>query len=183
MSTDDVPMTPAGPSSAFTAPASVKAYCLLFRMLQARYNGKNQSSSVAGKKRSREDASEQDDVPSVVSRRSNDREARVKRKGASHRRTRVPAPELTPSNMSRQLPVKVPIDYFSPEFFNDLSVKERASYMGNGVALPTAELCQSWATISQWKGLGQEEFMAKYGDAKLALYNLPTPAELEMLRD
>jgi hypothetical protein len=80
--------------------------------------------------------------------------------------------------MSYTTPLKVPIDYFSPQFFNSLSVLERASYMHNGVALPTADLCESWEAISEWKGLGKAEFMAKYGNAKLALYNLPTPAEI-----
>ncbi|KAJ7321338.1 hypothetical protein DFH08DRAFT_713015, partial [Mycena albidolilacea] len=66
-------------------------------------------------------------------------------------------------------------------FFNDLSVRDRAIYMNNGVALPTAEHCQTWTDIAKWKGLGKVDFMAQYGKAKLALYELPTEAELAAL--
>ncbi|KAJ7836784.1 hypothetical protein B0H14DRAFT_3460508 [Mycena olivaceomarginata] len=64
-------------------------------------------------------------------------------------------------------PTNVPIDYFSPQFFNDLSVWDRAIYMNNGVALPTAEHCQTWTDIAKWKGLGKVDFMAQYGKANL----------------
>jgi hypothetical protein len=84
--------------------------------------------------------------------------------------------------MSRALPTNVPIDYFSPKFFNDLSVRERASYMDNGVAFPIAQHCQTWEDIMKWKGLETEDFMAQYGEAKLALYRLPTTAELARLK-
>lgn len=99
----------------------------------------------------------------------------------SHSTFRTRAPGLGPSG--RQLPTEVPIDYFSPEFFNSLTVRERASYMDNGVALPTAEHCQTWKQIQEWKGLTPKEFMARYGDAKLALYELPTEDELAQLAD
>lgn len=98
-----------------------------------------------------------------------------------HRIQRTRVPGLEPSEISRTLPIKVPIDYFSPEFFNSLSVRQRAAYMGNGVALPIAHHCQTWADIEQWKGLATADFMARYGNAKLALYNLPTAAELARL--
>lgn len=81
------------------------------------------------------------------------------------------------------MPTRVPIDYFSPQFFNDLSVRERASYMNNGIALPTQEHCETWEAVRQWKSLPSAAFMAKYGNAKLALYNLPTADEIAMLGD
>lgn len=101
----------------------------------------------------------------------------------SCRRRRIRKRGLPPSDLSRARPTNVPIDYFSPQFFNDLSVRDRAIYMNNGVALPTAEHCQTWTDIAKWKGLGKVDFMAQYGKAKLALYELPTEAELAALDD
>lgn len=96
-------------------------------------------------------------------------------------RTRTPG--LGPSEISLPLPQKVPIDFFSPDFFNSLSVRQRKIYMGNGVALPTAEFCQKWEDIENWKGLSKAEFMDRYGRAKLALYKLPTAAEIARLEE
>lgn len=90
-------------------------------------------------------------------------------------------PGLGPSEISRTLPQKVPIDFFSPDFFNSLSVRQRKIYMGNGIALPLPEFCQSWEAVQTWKSLGKAEFMERYGNAKLALYMLPTAAELARL--
>ncbi|KAF8190736.1 hypothetical protein K438DRAFT_2018587 [Mycena galopus ATCC 62051] len=104
------------------------------------------------------------------------------RKKGSWRR-RVCRRGLPPSDLSHVRPTDVPIDYFSPQFFNDLSVRDCTIYMNNGVALPTAEHCQTWTDIAKWKGLAKAEFMAKYGDAKHALYMLPTEAELAELDD
>lgn len=53
--------------------------------------------------------------------------------------------------------------------------------MNNGIALPTEEHCRTWADIEKWKGLTTAAFMAQYGNAKRALYKLPTAEELEML--
>lgn len=64
-----------------------------------------------------------------------------------------------------------------------MSVCERAVYMENGIALPKAEFCDGWAKINEWKNLDEEEFMNRYGDAKLALYNIPTQAELDQLEE
>ncbi|KAJ7839046.1 hypothetical protein B0H14DRAFT_2588226 [Mycena olivaceomarginata] len=93
-----------------------------------------------------------------------------RKKGAWHRHIRKRG--LPPSDLSRARPTN---------FFNDLSVRDRAIYMNNGVALPTAEHCQTWTDIVKWKGLGKVDFMAQYGKAKLALYELPTEAELAAL--
>ncbi|KAJ7017595.1 hypothetical protein C8F04DRAFT_1279177 [Mycena alexandri] len=64
--------------------------------------------------------------------------ARKNRRGAWHPHARSPE-RLPATNLSRSLPTNVPIDYFSPEFFNDMTVRERASYMNNGIALPTEQ--------------------------------------------
>ena len=81
------------------------------------------------------------------------------------------------------LPKKVPIDWFDPVYWNNLSIRERAQYVKNGtyVALPTAELCASWDECEKWKSMQEKEFMAKYGDEVQAEYKLPTPYELERL--
>jgi hypothetical protein len=62
-----------------------------------------------------------------------------------------------------------------------LSVRQRKIYMGNGIALPTAQFCQTLEDIEKWKSLGKADFMAQYGNTKLALYKLPTAAELVRL--
>ncbi|KAJ7715629.1 hypothetical protein B0H16DRAFT_1339605, partial [Mycena metata] len=99
----------------------------------------------------------------------------------AHRKPGRDGARLPATDLSRSLPTNVPIDYFSPAFFNDMTVRERASYMKNGIALPTEEHCETWEAIQKWKGLSDAVFMAKYGTAKLALYNLPTQEELERL--
>ena len=55
--------------------------------------------------------------------------------------------------------------------------------MGNGIALPKHEHCQDSASIVKQKNLPLKEFMARYGNDKLALYNIPTDAELEQLNE
>ncbi|KAJ6530234.1 hypothetical protein B0H19DRAFT_1273898 [Mycena capillaripes] len=107
--------------------------------------------------------------------------AQKSRKGTWRPRTR--RRELPPSDLSHALPTRVPIDYFSPDFFNALSVRDRASYMHNGIALPTEEHCRTWEAILRWKSLPMADFMTHYGTAKLALYNLPTDEELALLSD
>ncbi|KAJ7715615.1 hypothetical protein B0H16DRAFT_1741772 [Mycena metata] len=105
---------------------------------------------------------------------------RKSRRGTWHPHARPPQ-RLPATDLSRAVPTNVPIDYFSPAFFNDMTVRERASYMNNGIALPTEEHCETWEAIQKWKGLSDAVFMQKYGTAKLALYNLPTLEELERL--
>ncbi|KAJ7016342.1 hypothetical protein C8F04DRAFT_981917 [Mycena alexandri] len=109
----------------------------------------------------------------VLTRRRDDRMAKPR----AREQQRAPA-----SDLSRALPTQVPIDYFSPDFFNNMTVRERASYAKNGIALPTEDHCRTWDAIQKWKGLNKAAFMAQYGNAKLLLYSLPTPEELEQLR-
>jgi len=79
------------------------------------------------------------------------------------------------------LPKIIPIDWFKPEYWNKLTVGERAEYMAHGikVALPLAEHCQTWDQCHKWKHLGKAEFMQKYGNAMLAQYEMPTEEDIE----
>jgi hypothetical protein len=79
------------------------------------------------------------------------------------------------------LPKIIPIDWFEPEYWNKLTVGERAEYMARGikVALPLAEHCQTWDQCREWKRLGKAEFMQKYGNAVLAQYEMPTEEDIE----
>ncbi|KAJ7136973.1 hypothetical protein C8R44DRAFT_608599, partial [Mycena epipterygia] len=117
----------------------------------------------------------------VLTKRSKSTQSMQRHRGRRVQRTRVPG--LGPSEMSHTLPTDVPIDYFSPEFFNNLSVRQRASYMKKGIALPTANFCKTWEDVEKWKGLSRTAFMAQYGNAKRALYKIPTVEELARLND
>ncbi|KAJ7440090.1 hypothetical protein B0H11DRAFT_1934001 [Mycena galericulata] len=112
----------------------------------------------------------------IITRRSEEAKSRKRNRARWARK-----PGLGPSEISRRLPTKVPFDYFSAKFFNSMSVRQRASYMHNGIALPTIEHCDTWKKIEEWRGLDYATFMKKYGNAKLALYNIPTAAELARL--
>ncbi|KIK69736.1 hypothetical protein GYMLUDRAFT_236218 [Collybiopsis luxurians FD-317 M1] len=83
-----------------------------------------------------------------------------------------------------RLPGNVPIDYFDPDYYNNfLSVELRAKYAANGVALPLKDHCEDPEEIALWKNMNEEEFMQKYGNDVLALYNLPTQEELDQMND
>ncbi|KAJ3796507.1 hypothetical protein GGU11DRAFT_133361 [Lentinula aff. detonsa] len=92
---------------------------------------------------------------------------------------KVPVPEI--NSQFTQMPKDVPIDFFDPDYFNNFfSVKERAHYAENGVALPSEEHCES-TSIDIWKNLSEAEFMETYGNAVLAQYKVPTKEEIEQL--
>ncbi|KAJ3979403.1 hypothetical protein F5890DRAFT_1421395, partial [Lentinula detonsa] len=75
----------------------------------------------------------------------------------------------------------VPIDFFDPDYFNNFfSVKERAHYAENGVALPSEEHCES-TSIDIWKNMSEAKFMETYGNEVLAQYKVPTKEEIEQL--
>ncbi|KAJ7032134.1 hypothetical protein C8F04DRAFT_1185374 [Mycena alexandri] len=77
--------------------------------------------------------------------------------------TRVRSDPLLPaSDFGVILPDNVPIDYFTPEFFNALTLKERARY-----------------AHEEWKTMGKKEFMEMYGDDVLAQYDVPTQEEID----
>ncbi|KAJ6553997.1 hypothetical protein DFH09DRAFT_1318655 [Mycena vulgaris] len=89
-------------------------------------------------------------------------------------------PLLSASELSRVLPPEVPMDFFTPEFYNSLMVKERARYAKTGVAFPLAEFVFNPAH-SDWKKMGKVDFMKAYGNQVLALYNVPSAAEIAKL--
>lgn len=98
---------------------------------------------------------------------------------SAERSRKDPTPEI-PSLLT-QTPKDVPIDFFDPEYFNNfLSVKERAHYAHNGVALPLEEHCIN-TRIDLWKNLPEDKFMQVYGNAVLAQYKIPTQEELDQL--
>jgi hypothetical protein len=78
----------------------------------------------------------------------------------------------------------VPIDWFQPEYWNALTVGERADFMTGGikVALPLAEHCDTWEKCREWKNLPEEQFMEKYGNVVLAQYEMPTDEEIEQFK-
>lgn len=80
------------------------------------------------------------------------------------------------------MPADVPIDYFTPEFFNALTLKERARYVNTGVAFPLADFAFDEAHV-EWKTMGKKDFMEKYGDDVLAQYDVPTQEEMDTIPD
>ncbi|KAJ7894985.1 hypothetical protein B0H14DRAFT_3640847, partial [Mycena olivaceomarginata] len=93
----------------------------------------------------------------------------------------VTVPPTGSSNLSRILPVGVPIDFFDPHFYNnELDIQEKAMYMKTGVAFPLAQFCND-ANVDKWGKLSATEFMKQYGNDVLAQYKLPTPEELAAL--
>lgn len=90
---------------------------------------------------------------------------------------RVPVP----SSQKQPAAKDMPVDYYHPEYYDLLTVKERADCWDNGVAFPSVEHCQTWEDIQQWVNLPKEEFMQKYGEEVLARYKRPTLVQLERL--
>jgi hypothetical protein len=80
------------------------------------------------------------------------------------------------------LPDDVPIDFFSPEFYNALTVKERARYVNTGVAFPLASIAFDKAH-AEWKTMGKKDFMKKYGKDVLKQYQIPSAEEINALPD
>jgi hypothetical protein len=76
------------------------------------------------------------------------------------------------------LPPDVPIDFFTPEFYNALTFEERTRYINTGVALPLAQFAFD-ESHKEWKTMGKKDFMAKYGNDVLKQYNVPSAEELD----
>jgi hypothetical protein len=93
----------------------------------------------------------------------------------------VTVPPTPSSTLSRILPVDVPIDFWDPQFYNnEFDVREKAMYVGTGVAPPLPQFCTD-SHVNEWAKLPAKEFMAKFGKDVLAQYNLPTPEEIAAL--
>ncbi|KAJ6580455.1 hypothetical protein DFH09DRAFT_1076711 [Mycena vulgaris] len=91
-------------------------------------------------------------------------------------------PLLPASEIGVILPPDVPIDFFTPEFYNALTLKERARYVNTGVAFPLAEFAFDKAH-EDWKTMGKKEFMMIYGNDVLAQYDIPSAEEIDAIPD
>ncbi|KAJ7243884.1 hypothetical protein B0H12DRAFT_1236243 [Mycena haematopus] len=90
-------------------------------------------------------------------------------------RPRFRVAEPAESDISYHIPKFAPIDYFDPEFFNNLPAETRFKYSNNGIALPLLKFHDA----KDWKTMGKADFMAKYGNEVLKQYNIPTEEEME----
>ncbi|KAL1692494.1 hypothetical protein GGG16DRAFT_32090, partial [Schizophyllum commune] len=86
--------------------------------------------------------------------------------------------------MLTRIPTRVPIDYFSPEYWNEsMTLRQRVEFLGQRggrarVALPKAEFCKTWADCEKWTNLTEDTFMREYGDAVLKDYSIPTDEQI-----
>ncbi|KAF8205248.1 hypothetical protein K438DRAFT_1757234 [Mycena galopus ATCC 62051] len=92
------------------------------------------------------------------------------------------SPLLPASELGTILPPNVPVDWFTPEYYNALSLKERARYVNTGVAFPLEDFVFDEAH-DDWEKMGKQEFMEKYGNDVLELYDIPSAEEIDGLRD
>ncbi|KAJ7251723.1 hypothetical protein C8J57DRAFT_1520532 [Mycena rebaudengoi] len=103
--------------------------------------------------------------------------------GQKEPKKRIRSNPLRPaSDIGMILPPDVPIDFFTPEFYNALTLEERARYAYTGVAFPLAEFVFADAH-KEWRTMGRKDFMAKYGDDVLKQYNVPSPEEIDAIPD
>ncbi|KAJ7640002.1 hypothetical protein DFH06DRAFT_1478028 [Mycena polygramma] len=91
-------------------------------------------------------------------------------------------PLLPASDIGVILPPDVPVDFFTPAFFNALTLKERARYVNTGVAFPLEDFAFDEAH-DDWKTMGKKDFMEKYGNDVLEQYDIPSPEEIDALPD
>jgi len=98
-------------------------------------------------------------------------------------RDRVDAPAgHTSTSLSHALPEDVPLDWFSPDYFNDLPASMRARYHDSPIALPLPR--RLWEDPKRdWKTMQYKLFMTKYGDEVKAQYLLPTDEELAAIEE
>ncbi|PPQ92330.1 hypothetical protein CVT25_008512 [Psilocybe cyanescens] len=96
-----------------------------------------------------------------------------------HQRIELPTPE--PSAITT-LPKHIAIDYFEPEYWNEvLTVQRKVELLKDSyiVAMPLPELCTTWKNCWKWMDLPQAKFMWKYGEAVLELYDMPTDKQID----
>ncbi|KAJ7846584.1 hypothetical protein B0H14DRAFT_3867673 [Mycena olivaceomarginata] len=85
-------------------------------------------------------------------------------------RTRIRVANPAESDLSFQMPKKVPIDYFTPSEFNDFPAETRFKYAQYGVTL----LLVVHHGNTDWKTMDRETYMTKYGNEVLKQYNILT---------
>jgi hypothetical protein len=78
------------------------------------------------------------------------------------------------------LPPDIPIDFFTPEFYNSLTVKEHARYTETGVAFLLLQYAFNKSHV-HWLMMGKSEFMKAYGNEVLAQYHVPSAEEITEL--
>ncbi|KAJ7275902.1 hypothetical protein C8J57DRAFT_1505202 [Mycena rebaudengoi] len=99
--------------------------------------------------------------------------------GQKEPKKRIRSNPLRPaSDIGVILPPDIPIDFFTPEFYNALTFKERAWYINTGVAFPLAQFAFV-ESHKEWKTMDKKDFMAKYGNDVLKQYNVPSAEELD----
>ena len=106
---------------------------------------------------------------------------RGQRRNARQEEPRIPHPQQRESRISERLPRKCPLDWFDPQYFNNMDIEFRALYVDAPIALPSPEYCSALTPPPDWKGMPEAEFMEKYGNVVQAQYNLPTEEELRAL--
>jgi hypothetical protein len=84
------------------------------------------------------------------------------------------------SDIGSVLPPDVPIDFFTLEFYNSLTVKERARYTETGVAFPLPQYAFN-KSHAHWLTMGKAEFIKAYGNEVLAQYHVPSAEEIAEL--
>ncbi|KAJ7760233.1 hypothetical protein DFH07DRAFT_957607 [Mycena maculata] len=108
------------------------------------------------------------------------RKRNVKR-GQKEPKARIREDPLLPaSDISVVLPPNVPVDWFTPEFYNALTLKERARYVNTSVAFPLEDFVFDEAHDA-WKTMGKAEFMEMYGNDVLDQYDIPIQEEIDAI--
>jgi hypothetical protein len=108
---------------------------------------------------------------------------RGQRSNARKELPRIPHPLQRESRISERVPRSCPLDWFDPQYFNDMDIEFRAIYVDAPIALPLAEECGPLVPPPDWKNMPVTEFMEKYGNHVRAKYDLPTEAELKVLHN
>ncbi len=110
------------------------------------------------------------------------------RRQRSHTRKeepRFPHPNQRQSRISERLPQSCPLDWFDPDYFNNMDVEFCARYIDAPIALPLPQDCGSLTDMTahppDWKNMPEPMFMDTYGNAVRAQYKLPTEEELNAL--
>ena len=76
---------------------------------------------------------------------------------------RIPHPDKRESRISKHLPLCCPLDWFNPEYFNNMDIRFWMLYVNAPIALPLPEHCSSLDPPPDWKNMPEDEFMEKYG--------------------
>ncbi|KLO10371.1 hypothetical protein SCHPADRAFT_942888 [Schizopora paradoxa] len=121
-----------------------------------------------------------------IARKAVDRRAPNRRKGKIQERLRedkVGGP--APRSHWATLPLGVPLDYFTPAYYNSLTMRERHELDKHAVykvGLPARGLCSpdKW---KDWRKLPYDTFMQLHGDAILKDYDIPTAEDIQRLEE